>query len=161
MKVYVVTDGEYSDYNIQKVFSNIEAAEEYKYWHHITNDIEEYEVADTALDIEEKRYWFIKVSGIVYPEAVVNIQYEIHPATINDRHIKQGVYVDTWEYKYRSTLKIWNYHYVSAENWNEEKYKEKYTKALYDQAALVKYMIADGADIDTIEKVLRKQEEEE
>ena len=30
MKVYVVTDGEYSDYMIQEVFSNREAAEEYK-----------------------------------------------------------------------------------------------------------------------------------
>ena len=160
MKVYVVTDGDYSDYNIQKVFSNIEAAEEYKYWHHITNDIEEYEVADTALDIEGKRYWFIKVSGIVYPEAVVNIQYDIHPATIDDRHIKRDVQIDTWKYKYRSTLKLWNYHYVPAENWNEEKYKEKYTKALYDQAAFIKCLLVEGTDIETVERVLRKQEEE-
>ena len=42
----------------------------------------------------------------------------------------------------------------------EEKYKEKYTKALYDQAALIRSMLADGADIDMINKVLRNTEEE-
>lgn len=39
MKVYIVTDGCHFEYMIEKVFSNREAAEEYKKWHNITNDI--------------------------------------------------------------------------------------------------------------------------
>ena len=35
MKVYIVTDGWYSDYSIQKVFSNRVAAEEYKKYHEL------------------------------------------------------------------------------------------------------------------------------
>ena len=46
MKVYIVTNGEYSDYMIERVFSNREAAEEYKKWHNIHNEIEEYEIYD-------------------------------------------------------------------------------------------------------------------
>lgn len=160
MKVYIVTDGEYSEYAIQEVFSNKEAAEEYKYWHNITNEIEEYEVADTAMCTDGKRSWFIKVSGTVYPEAVVNIKYDIRPATVNDTMLLRDVHVDTYDYKYKNTLNIYNWHYVPAENWDEEKYKEKYTKALYDQAALIKYMLADGADIETIQRVLRNKEDE-
>ena len=160
MKIYIVTDGEYSCYRIEKVFSNMEAAEEYKYWHNIENDIEVYDVADTAIDTEGKRYWYIKVSGIVYPEAVVNIKYDIHPQTISDKVIRRLAGVDTWDYKYKGLLNIFNYHYIPAENWDEKKCKEKFTKALYDQAALIKYMLADGADIDTIKKVLKKQEED-
>lgn len=162
MKVYIVTDGDYSDYTIQKVFSNKEAAEEYKYWHHIANEIEEYEVADTAMDTEDQRYMFIRVYGTSYPEAVVDIKYEINPQTISDNHIKRGA--GLWDYRnYNKTgaFTLYNYHYIPAENWDEEKYKEKYTKALYDQAALIRSMFADGAEVDMINKVLRTTEEEE
>lgn len=156
MKIYIVADGYYSDYHIERVFSNKEAAEEYRYWHNIENEIEEYEVADTASCTAGKRYWYIKVSGIVYPEAVVDLRYEIHPVTILDTQAKGDVRIDIWEYKYKNTLKMYNYHYVPAENWNEELYKEKYTKVLYDQAAMIKYLLADGTDLETAEKILRK-----
>ena len=46
MKVYIVTDGCYSDYRIVKVFSNKDAAEEYCTWHHIDNGILEFDVED-------------------------------------------------------------------------------------------------------------------
>lgn len=161
MKVYIVTDGEYSDYQIMKVFSNRVAAEEYKYWHHFENDIEEYEVVDTAINNEGQRCMYIKVSGIAYPEAVVNIKYEIYPKTITDTMLRRDVHVDAYNYKYKGILNIWNWHYVPVENWDEEKYKEKYTKALYDQAAFIKYMLADGASIDDVIKAIRNQEDEE
>lgn len=159
MKVYIVTNGDYSDYMIQEVFSNREAAEEYKYWHNIHNEIEVYDVLEAAHTID-KRYMFIRVSGLVYPEAVVDIKYDIHPVTVSDNSDKS--YRGIYDYsRLKGTFTLFNDHYVPAENWDEEKYKAKFTKALYDQAALVKYMLADGADIRDIEKVLRKQEDEE
>ena len=48
MKVYIVTEGCYSDYSIQKVFSNKPAAEEYKKWHNLGNEVEEYELYDSS-----------------------------------------------------------------------------------------------------------------
>ena len=158
MKVYIVTNGEYSEYMIEKVFSNREAAEEYKYWHNITNEIEEYEVADTAQTID-KRYMFIRVSGKVYPEAVVDIRYDIHPATVSDNSNKR--YIGIYDYsKCYGTFTLFNDHYVLAENWDEEKYKAKFLKALYDQAAFVKAMFAEGASVRDVEQTLRNTEEE-
>ena len=45
MKVYIVTDGEYSDYHIEAVFTDEKKAKQYAAIHHC-NSIEEYE-ADT------------------------------------------------------------------------------------------------------------------
>ena len=53
MKVYIVTDGYYSEYMIEKVFSNRPAAEEYKEWHNIHNEIEEYEIYDEPFTKED------------------------------------------------------------------------------------------------------------
>lgn len=44
MKVYVVTNGDYSDYRILEMFSTKEMAEEYKVFRNAENDIEEYEL---------------------------------------------------------------------------------------------------------------------
>ena len=159
MKVYVVTDGDYSDYMIQEVFSNREAAEEYKYWHNIHNEIEVYDVLETAHTLD-KRYMFIRVSGLVYPEAVVDLKYDIHPATVSDKSSKsyRGIYD---YYRSNGTFILFNDHYVLAENWDEEKYKAKFTKALYDQAATVKAMFAEGADVSMVSAALRQTEDEE
>ena len=89
MNVYIVTDGCYSDYSIQKVFSNREAAEEYKKWHRCDNDIEEYEVFDSmsAVDVNAKPVMFIRVAAKVFPEAVVDFKYDIQPNCIYDNFI--------------------------------------------------------------------------
>lgn len=68
MKVYIVTDGSYSDYMIERVFSNPDAAEEFKKWHNISNDIEEYEVYDEPFGANDgEKVMFIGVQGTVYP----------------------------------------------------------------------------------------------
>ena len=92
MKVYIVTDGCYSDYMIEKVFSNREAAEEYKKWRSITNDIEEYEIYDEPFGTNDgEKVMFIRVQGTIYPEAVVDIRYEIRRDLLNtDRASRSG-----------------------------------------------------------------------
>jgi hypothetical protein len=158
MKVYIVTDGDYSDYMIEKVFSNRKAAEEYKYWHHIKNEIEEYEVADTAMDTD-KRYMFIRVSGIIFSEAVVDIKYDIHPATIPDTHNKR--WVGFYDYNKHGSFTLYTDRYIPAEHWDEEKYKAKFLKVLYDLAAMAKAMFAEGASVRDVEQALRNKDEEE
>ena len=79
MTVYIVTSGEYSDYNIEKVFSNKPAAEDYIEWRRPSQyRIEEYEMLDNGKDIDiegQAKYYYIEVRGICYKEAVVNITY--------------------------------------------------------------------------------------
>lgn len=160
MKVYIVTDGEYSDYMIQKVFSNREAAEEYKKWHNIYNAIEEYEVHDLPFDeLDGDKVMFIRVQGTVYPEAVVDLRYDIRREMTNasrDKRSGRGLMA----YNRAGVFTIFNYHFVPADQWDEEKYKAKFTKALYDLAAKAKAMFAEGASVQDVERALWDMEED-
>ena len=46
MKIYVVTAGSYSDYRIEKVFTDKAKAEEYAEWLYESNPVKEYETED-------------------------------------------------------------------------------------------------------------------
>ena len=153
MKVYIVTDGHYSDYTIEKVFSNRKAAEEYKKWHRCDNDIEEYEVFDSmeAADEGAKPVIAIRISGKVYPEAVVDIKYTTQPTTIYDTQITRGCGVNR---NVRGYFEIYIWEHIPADKWNEEFYVNRLTKALYDNAALAKSMFADGANQDMVNLAL-------
>ena len=160
MKIYIVTDGCYSDYCIERVFSNRPAAEEYKKWHNIRNDIEEYEVHDEPFEqYDGEKVMFIRVQGTVYPEAVVDIKYDIRPDMINPA--RHGGCAGIIEYHTPHPYVIYIYRYIPADKWDEEKYKAKYTKALYDLAAIAKAMFAEGASIRDVDQALRNEEIEE
>lgn len=159
MKVYIVTDGCYSDYMIEKVFSNKAAAEEYKKWHNITNDIEEYEIYDEPFTKEDgERAMFIRVQGTVYPEAVVDISFNIRPEMCREWTKKRGAGI--MEYKKPGVFVIYNYYYIPADKWDSEKYKNKFTKALYDLAAKAKAMFMEGASVRDVERTLGEYAEE-
>lgn len=161
MKVYIVTDGCYSDYSIQKVFSNKPAAEEYKKWHNIKNEVEEYELFDSSFaDETGERAVLIRVQGTVYLGAVEDITYEIRPNIIYEQYIRRGVGIRPIINKPRVFI-IYLYHYIPADKWDEEKYKNKLTKALYDYAAMARSMFAEGATVDMINSTLRNSDIEE
>ena len=158
MKIYIVTDGAYSDYTIEKIFSNRPAAEEFKKWRNIRNEIEEYEVYDEPFEQNDgEKVMFIRVQGTVYPEAVVDIRYEIRPELARERRSARGIL----SYKQPGIFTLFNYHHVPADLWDEEKYKAKYTKALYDLAGIAKAMFAEGASVRDVEQALWAKEDEE
>ena len=159
MKVYIVTDGCYSDYTIQKVFSNLPAAEEYKKWHNITNDIEEYEIHDEPFgEYDGEKSMFIRVQGTVYPEAVVDIKYQIRPDMVNeDYKSTRGCGIS--DYQKSGVFTIYNYHYVPVDKWDEKKYKDKLTKALYNLAYIAKAMFMEGAAVYDVEQVFKERGE--
>ena len=57
MTIYIVTDGDYSDYSIRGVFSTKEKAEHAKAFYNSRNDLEEYEV-DSLPEHPEGMFWF-------------------------------------------------------------------------------------------------------
>lgn len=156
MTVYIVTYGSYSEYTIEKVFSNKPAAEEYKKWHNITNDIEEYEIYDEPFT-EGERAMVIRVQGTVYPEAVVDIKFDIRPSMIYEGAITRGAGVIGFQ-RNNGIFTIYNYKYIPADIWDEEKYKDKFTKSLYDLAGIAKSMFAEGATVDMINLALMNAE---
>lgn len=75
MKIYIVTEGEYSDYHIEEVFSTYEQAEKYVALQNDTHEIwreyyiEEYDVDDCKIESKEPIYYHyiysIKMKDIV------------------------------------------------------------------------------------------------
>lgn len=161
MKIYIVTDGFYSDYNIQKVFSNRDAAEEYKKWHNCSNDVEEYEIYDKAFTKDDgEKTMFIEVQGTVYPEAVVDIKFDIQPKMLNNELTRKNVGINSFFCK-QGTYEIYYYNHISADKWDEEKYKLKFTKILYDLVAVARNLLSEGASLYDTELALRNIDLEE
>ena len=160
MKVYIVTDGSYSDYTIERVFSNREAAEEYKKWHNIRyNEIEEYEIYDEPFIKEDgEQAVLVRVHGLVFPEAIVNFNFETSYRMIHDYAVLSGAGISS-----RSRdggIGLYAYHYVPVEQWDEDKWRAKMTKVLYDYAAMAKDMFADGATMSMVDRALSNMEVE-
>jgi MoaA/NifB/PqqE/SkfB family radical SAM enzyme len=159
MKVYIVTDGTYSDYTIERVFSNRAAAEEFKKWRNIRNEIEEWTVYDEPFEkTDGEQAMFIRVQGTVYPEAVVDIRFDIRRELIHDWTFSRCAGICSYN---KTTYTIFKYIQVPADKWDEEKYKAKMTRALYDLAGIAKSLFAEGASVRDVEQALREVEEEE
>lgn len=143
MKVYVVTTGAYSDYSIEKIFTDRAKAEEYKEWLYDANDIEEYETED---DIEISKFYRVHVYYAVYEASEPKLEFSVYKCMGRDVYKPRIYYADynryTWSEKY---FAIGIDRFIPEQNWNEEFYKNKYTKAVYDLAAIVKYKRAEGA----------------
>lgn len=162
MKVFVVTNGCYSEYDIERIFSNRPAAEEYKKWHGIRNDIEEFDVYDEPFIKEDgERAMLIRVQGTVYPEAVVNIRFETGHSMIRSYTKTCSAGITRMNYGPDGSFTIYTFRYVPISIWDEEKWKDKMTKHLYDLAAMVKSMFAEGASISMIEEALSEQDMED
>ena len=157
MTVYIVTNGEYSEYRIEQVFSTKEAAEEYRKWHNIYNEVEEYHVHEEAFpDKSLQKVMFIDVHGLVYPEAVVNLTYNKHPDTI-DNEVRRS-YTSIHSSHMKNVFGMTTYMYIPADQWDEEACMERITKVLYDKAALAKALFAEGASITDVQSVLNKED---
>ena len=153
MKVYVVTTGCYSDYSIDKIFTDRQKAENYKEWTYDANEIEEYDTEDNL--VFEKFY-------------KVEVRYTEHMMSYDNTEPKVAItkcqHVDKYETPpcYFS-LNRWSNNYlfdltmirfVPAQNWNEEFYVNKYKKAMYDYLAIVKQRMLEGCSEKDIQMLL-------
>ena len=150
MKVYVVTSGCYSDYTIEKVFTDRAKAEEYAEWLRDSNPVEEYETED---DLVVDKYYKIIISMRVYDN------YSDEPTVF----IFKECFKNEWNNSYTSYMDYHKYggryfeigisRLIPAQNWNEEFYRNKYTKAIYDLAAIAKQKRSEGAIEEDIQKL--------
>lgn len=150
MKVYIVTSGSYSDYSIEKVFTDKTKAEEYAEWLYDSNPVAEY---DTEDDMAIDKYYKICIQMRVYDnrneKPQISIQKECEKPAQSNR------YIGYWDaHKYNDDyFEISIIRWIEAQNWNEEFYVNKYTKAIYDLIAIVKQMRAEGATENDIQQV--------
>ena len=152
MKVYVVTSGSYSDYHINKVFTNKTKAEEYAEWHYNWDGthVEEY---DTEDDFVVDKYYDIRIHAKVYPNGVLGPDVKITKRDEMQHY--------NWLYNYSDHFELTIVRSVSLANWDEDFYVKKYTKSLYDLIAIVKYHMANGTNVSDIEKLIRGYNEVE
>lgn len=153
MKVYVVTSGSYSDYTIQKIFTDKAKAEEYKEWLDDSNDIEEYETED----------------GLVvnkYYRVLINYKKSNNKETKPSIRISKQTFKNdyTWysEHSYgrdNTYSELDLVRCVPAQNWNEEFYHNKFTKAAYDLMSIARHHRAEGASVEDVQKLLENCDE--
>ena len=138
MKVYVVTSGIYSDYSIERVFLDKNKASEYAEWlgnDHVT--VEEYDTSDN--DYINKQY-YVRVTLKWYKNKEEKI------STTSYRHCESD-----YNYNYYTNYGVTGdelvvVRTVNADNYDEQYYKDKLTKHIYDLKAYVEYLKTEGCD---------------
>lgn len=135
MKVYIVTSGTYSDYRIERVFLDKNKAEKYKEWLTDSNDVEEYDTSDD--DIVQKQY---KVRVVL--KWYTNKEEELIARSWKDCESDSN-------YNYYANYgNIWEelavVRTVNADNYDEQYWKDKLTKFIYDLRAYVNQLKAEG-----------------
>lgn len=143
MKVYVVTSGTYSDYMIRKIFLDKDKAEEYKKWLPDSNDVEEYDTSDD--DIINKSYE-VRIDLKWYPnkeEKLIARSWKDCESNYNYNFYSNSNYSDTWE-------ELIVVRTVNADNYDEQHWKDKLTKHIYDLKAYVEHLKTEGCDVKQI-----------
>lgn len=145
MKVYIVTSGTYSDYMIRKIFLDKDKAEEYRTWLPDSNDVEEYDTSDN--DTIEKQYK-IRVDLKWYPnkeEKLIARSWKDCESDYNYNYYSN--YSDIWE-------ELVVVRTVNADNYDEQWFKDKLTKHIYDLKADVEYLKIEGLDENQIRNAI-------
>ena len=137
MKVYVVTSGIYSDYCIQKIFLDKDKAEEYRKWLPDSNDVEEYDTSDD--DTIEKQYK-VRIELKWYPNKKEKLTARSWKDCESDYNYNYySNYFDIWEELVVTRT-------VNSDNYDEQYYKDKLTKHIYDLKAYVEHLKIEGFD---------------
>ena len=153
MKVYVVTSGSYSDYTIQKIFTDKAKAEEYKEWLDDSNDIEEYETEDGLV---VNKYYRVLINYTKYNNQETAPSIRVTKQTFKDNYIWYSEGID-WQHNAYSELSL--VRCIQAQNWNEEFYRNKFTKAIYDLMAIAQHHRAEGASVEDVQKLFENCDE--
>lgn len=135
MKVYIVTSGTYSDYMIRKIFLDKDKAEEYKKWLPDSNDVEEYDTSDD--DTIRKKYK-VRIDLKWYPnkeEKLIARSWKDCESGYDYNYY--SAYEDVWE-------ELVVVRIVNSDNYDEQYWKDKYTKFIYDLRAYVNQLKAEG-----------------
>ena len=151
MKIYIVTAGSYSDYRIEKVFTDKAKAEEYAEWLYDSNPVEEYETED---DLVVNKYYQIQIRMRVHDHGNEAPRVTFFKGG-SENHYNRGYTYYSDHHKYSDYFEIAISRTVEAQNWNKEFYVNKYTKAIYDLAAIAKQKRAEGATEKDIQQLFK------
>lgn len=153
MKIYIVTAGEYSDYRIEKVFTDKAKAEEFAKWCYDSNGIEEW---DTEDDINVEKYYKITAQYKMYDNGKLEPPIVSVWNCTNDNHCGAYTYLTDYHRYGGNYIVLTIGRFVNAGDHDADFYKNKYTKVLYDIIAMIKQLHIDGYTYDQIDEMLKK-----
>lgn len=145
MKVYVVTTGSYSDYEIAKIFLDKNKAEEFANWVKDSNGVDEWETSDDDFEFGGLKDKVI-VSAHYYPNT--------HYININKTEYYFGDMVNRFPYtvyKNKEYTHLCTYKIV-PNDYDEEKIK----RILYDKWAEVQSLCAEGFTVEQINEMINR-----
>lgn len=161
MKVYVITTGEYSDRQIERIFMNKEKAEKYEDLCGNGCLLEEYETSDDNINFEGIPTWVI---GVDY-DLVLNkiIKYDIFKSSksLTQSFMDKKYIFYPWQNTENNLILRISKEFNRLENETEEEIKEKYynkyLKVCQDLSTFIKAQASDGATIQQIDEMLNNQ----
>lgn len=157
MKVFAVIDGCGSDRIIKKVFSNQPAAEEYRKWHNINNEVEGFEVYDEPFtEAEGRRAMLVYLQGTVGQEAVADIKFKTRLSMTSNNIPACDTALACINHRFKGSIDVYASYYIPIEFWDEAKWKAKISETLLSLVAVAKVMFAEGYSTTVIENVIEK-----
>lgn len=158
-KVYIVSSGSYSDYNIRKIFLSKEKAEAY---HKVCddcdlNDIEVYDTSDDEIIVPitycRCEYMVFDCNQYGYYKLQGEYKFEINYSNTNED--TEESLIRTSYYNGKITLQR-----VIKNSFDKKQLKEKYLKVCQDLAAFIRNEISvNGASDCEIKSLLKMKEE--
>ena len=161
MTIYVVTHGSYSEYSIERIFSNKAAAEEYRDWHNIDNPIEEYELYDTPFNFEGEdeglnKYIEVSMRASVCCDGHVIFDSVDVTKKVSTSPVREVFYSPRNQDIVKYVLLI--YKYFDPVNFVEETCLDRVKKSVYDIVAVINTMLSEGATTHDINAALSQRE---
>lgn len=145
MKVYVVTTGSYSDYEIAEIFLDKNKAEEFANWVKDSNGVDEWETSDDDFEFGELKDKVI-VNACYYPN--------IHDIKINKTEYYFRGMVNRYFYNVSQNKEYTHLHTykIVPNDYDEEKIK----RILYDKWAEIQSLCAERFTVEQINEMINR-----
>lgn len=162
MIVYIVTDGSYSDYGIDKVFLSKEKAEHYvKYMNGAKHSYRDYRVETYETEDEKYKmqplYTKVEMSFMYRIDAFNNhVVYVTHFNTYTEPAEEKEEPSTTFEVVENGMDYTVVRTYVQGEDYDENSYLEKVKKIGFDLAAEISFLRSEGFTFRNIATTLKR-----
>ena len=149
MIIYVITDGEYSDYHIERVFLDIDKA--YTFARLNNMEVEEWETSDEKYSIPSETFYRIAMEFEIYKDAIGHYSQLVTRFDISEvppeKVEKEGTLTDflgSGYYNLKSIEGVFIRRFYSTKKFDKLSVIDKTQKIGYDICAMVENLIEEN-----------------
>ena len=160
MKVYVITDGNYSDYHIKQVFLNKDKAESFAKLHQYR--VEEYDIFDDNYIIPDTIYYQAHISfkmiRDIYNKYSVQAKSQVIITETADKPADTKVLLNSSPYGKDEEFYINIYVYRNKLTVSEQELTNRTISIGYETCALIQHLLSENSYDTTTDSGLKKLE---